>query len=143
MHPSHLVPCSGSSSSMSACRSADPSLKNITVLTAEGRGRAHDGQRPSVYLGAASTTTHWACVLCCAATCGKAGAWRPGSTSSSAFQCLCGRGQEGVCNCDRRSNTVVFSNWIRSRHRTCGFFRSIGSIIADIFIARFAIAYFT
>jgi hypothetical protein len=88
----------GQSSSTSAWRSADPSLKNVTVLNAEGHGRAHDGQRPSVYLGATSTTTHRACVLCRAATCGKADAWRPGLTSSSAFQCLCGRGQEGVCN---------------------------------------------
>jgi hypothetical protein len=62
-HPSHLVPCSGSSSSTSACRSAEPSLKNVTVLTAEGRGRAHSGRRPSVYSGAASTTMPRACVL--------------------------------------------------------------------------------
>jgi hypothetical protein len=118
----HLVPCSGSSSSMSAYPSVDPSLKNITVLTAEGRGRAHDGRRPSIYLGAASRTTPRACVLCRAATCGKVGAWRPGSSSSSAFQCLCGRGQEGICNRGRRSSTVIFSNRIRSRYCTCGFF---------------------
>jgi hypothetical protein len=109
-HPSHLVPCSGSSSSRSACQSADPSIKNVTVLTVEGRGHAHIGRRPSIYSGVASMTTPRACVLCRVATCGKAGAWRLGSSSSGAFQCLCGRGQEGVCNHGRRSSTVIFSN---------------------------------
>jgi hypothetical protein len=118
----HLVPCSGSSSSTSAYRSANPSLKNVTVLTAEGRGRAHDGRRPSIYSGVASMTMPRDCVLCRAATCGKVGSWRPGSSSSGAFQCLCERGQEDICKRSRRSSTVIFSNRIRSRYCTCSFF---------------------